>query len=539
VLKRKINNSKILLTWFVRGCGETDRGMAKDPDKTDEYFASIADLYKVLYERGELKTKEPLAEQIYAYDEWGVNPQGRTQRVLSFKQSARRFNLKSGERAEFLVTFGLTVRADSVCCIPPVIVHQGAELSAYHADGLPRSWLVGVSPSGYITKELFEEFLDLFLANCGGMRPLFLWFDGFWAHVTGKIRFMRVKGVYCCFTQSKDSENGQAGDCGAIGHIRSISDKNIIIVMAPLPGEKITPPLANTALVRTWDGFIRTCAPATDKAFNWCGIHPFNRLAKNQVEKHRLAVVFMNPEAGARHREVQIARGEFLGEVRQETVEVPKKQLTTCTYDGPGGQSQLTLLTSAWNLLGTRTVAGAHELACMRQKNTTNKKRTLAAAHAMDPNYLDARPPNTSAGAMPTGDFLDAIDRMETNQRIKAQRLKDSAAAKTQQQQQQAGMAEHFILFKRALEGKETAVQREQILLSLQLDVVKGIVSHLTQGKASGTKKELLVKLRSVLPSDVASLFEGAAAELQAIEQVRFNCLICRKQTLKPFWNIL
>ncbi|XP_052778860.1 uncharacterized protein LOC128216341 [Mya arenaria] len=68
--------------------------------------------------------------------------------------------------------------------LSPLIIFPGSHPHRHYQDGIPDSWLFGVSESGFINTDLFHQwFIKIFLANCGSVRPVLLIMDNHDAHV--------------------------------------------------------------------------------------------------------------------------------------------------------------------------------------------------------------------------------------------------------------------------------------------------------------------------------------------------------------------
>ena len=73
---------------------------------------------------------------------------------------------------------GQACRADGQLVIPPFVVHESQELSAYFAKYLPTDWGIHVTKSGYMDRDGWFKICKHFMKYCGATRPLYLFFDG-------------------------------------------------------------------------------------------------------------------------------------------------------------------------------------------------------------------------------------------------------------------------------------------------------------------------------------------------------------------------
>jgi len=496
------------------------RAAAADPALTDAMFDKFEKYFDDLYDRGLMTTPRPQRHQMYCYDEFGLDPDGKYVKVICFRKPGQRhFQYTSGEKSPFLVTVGLTVRGDGVNNVPPIVVHQSSQKTALHVDKLPGNWLTDTSESGYITQPQYEDYLDNFeeTVSHSSTDPVFLFADAYIAHMTPKIAPLVENGIHCMFGQSKDSANGQVGDCGPNGCTKSFVNKAIKHEMAIRPGCKITVPLANEALAKGYQDFLFNGGHSIETGFRVTGLFPWDRNAENHKRKRDLGDHFMTTERGEEKRQQLYKEGEYLQETNVEvtTQAMPATtSFTTVTFKGPDSMSQLTYLSSAFQALTKSKTVPAQQIHDEIQKNKENRRRKLPAEGGCSA-------PSTRTGAVPNHEFLHSLQLREHNLAAKHERSNQAAAKK----QQTARMlvvshAESFVELKTKLASLPSPLARDTHLRSLPADTLRGIVSHLTGTKSTETKPQLLERLLSVLPQEVIQLLEGAAEEARSTAQV-------------------
>ncbi|RXG68808.1 hypothetical protein Avbf_01756 [Armadillidium vulgare] len=116
----------------------------------DDHFKRLSEVYDNL----DLKSHP---ERIYNMDEKGCCLTIHHQQTVLAKKRAKRVHLQSSEHAES-VTIAGCVNALGIA-IPPMIIFKGRRLKPELYDNLPQGTLVQKSRKGYMTNELFKDFL--------------------------------------------------------------------------------------------------------------------------------------------------------------------------------------------------------------------------------------------------------------------------------------------------------------------------------------------------------------------------------------------
>ena len=70
-------------------------------------------------------------------------------------------------KSTILVHNTFFTRADGVCHIPPIVVHQSSEFSADLLLHLPSDWIVHATPSGYMDRDGWYKAIRQFIKLSG------------------------------------------------------------------------------------------------------------------------------------------------------------------------------------------------------------------------------------------------------------------------------------------------------------------------------------------------------------------------------------
>ncbi|KAJ1397249.1 hypothetical protein B484DRAFT_472135, partial [Ochromonadaceae sp. CCMP2298] len=143
-----------------------------------------------LYDSGEMKTRRPLAHQVFNGDEIGFDPNGKFRASYEYCGTAhgaraphtRSCRLHHGERSPFWVTMFFMSCANGTHHIPPVIVHQGADATRIRGDfllNIPGDWAVQSTPSGYMDQAGFRLVCHHLIKYSGAAHgnPIFFFLD--------------------------------------------------------------------------------------------------------------------------------------------------------------------------------------------------------------------------------------------------------------------------------------------------------------------------------------------------------------------------
>ncbi|XP_035696853.1 tigger transposable element-derived protein 2-like [Branchiostoma floridae] len=163
----------------------------RSPDSLDRARAAMSNAKIVgdhFLKVGELLEENNLQNrphQIYNADETGMALDAKKSRVIVPTASKRAPSIRSGGRDHISVMSCVSAAGGVV---PPMIVFNKALPSGKFSDGGPPGALYASSESGYINKELFEQwYFKIFLPHCHKERPILLVLDQHGSHLSLKV----------------------------------------------------------------------------------------------------------------------------------------------------------------------------------------------------------------------------------------------------------------------------------------------------------------------------------------------------------------
>ncbi|KAI8486556.1 hypothetical protein Bbelb_357910 [Branchiostoma belcheri] len=163
----------------------------RSPDSLDRARAAMSNarvVEKHFEQLGQLLSENKLHDrpfQVYNADETGMSMDARKSRVVVPTASKRAPSIRSGGR-DHITAMSCVSAAGAV--VPPMIVFNRAMPSGKFSEGGPPGALYAWSESGFINKELFEEwFFKVFLVHCHKERPILLIVDQHSSHLSLKV----------------------------------------------------------------------------------------------------------------------------------------------------------------------------------------------------------------------------------------------------------------------------------------------------------------------------------------------------------------
>ncbi|KAI8488705.1 hypothetical protein Bbelb_334880 [Branchiostoma belcheri] len=163
----------------------------RSPDSLDRARAAMSNarvVEKHFEQLGQLLSENKLHDrpfQVYNADETGMSMDARKSRVVVPTASKRAPSIRSGGR-DHITAMSCVSAAGAV--VPPMIVFNRAMPSGKFSEGGPPGALYAWSESGFINKELFEEwFFKVFLVHCHKERPILLILDQHSSHLSLKV----------------------------------------------------------------------------------------------------------------------------------------------------------------------------------------------------------------------------------------------------------------------------------------------------------------------------------------------------------------
>ena len=214
-----------------------------------------------------------------AYDDITLPEQPRRQG----SDSQRRFNTSSSEHNDFWTTGGLCTNAEGGLSVKPIVLHQmEGDPDTIRGDlaiGLPNDYIVGTSPSGYMTRSMQMRWAMSFQRATGACQenPQFLFLDAHDSHWGSEfLRFCRFHYIFVFFLPSNGSVNDQPNDNGPNAVIKSLYGKYYGIWRQRNGGKKFSPMDCNWVLTQAMNEFERDTGNVgvVRRAFALCGIFP-------------------------------------------------------------------------------------------------------------------------------------------------------------------------------------------------------------------------------------------------------------------------
>ena len=181
----------------------------------EEALIYLEKLMVIPKDLAEVKSRD---SQVWNFDKIGLDPNGKWTKVLcTYKWCPREgmWKAQTRERAPFWVTVLLFTRADGQCFIPPVLVHQAAELTAEHCLNLLPDWIVHATKSGYMDRDCWFKAIIQFVKLSGAQETNInaLTFDGYDAHWDlDALDYAADNYVQSFFLKDGDSTTDQPND---------------------------------------------------------------------------------------------------------------------------------------------------------------------------------------------------------------------------------------------------------------------------------------------------------------------------------------
>ena len=163
------------------------RATANNPTVIAKYFDTLEEILK-------MNGLSQRPAQIFNCDETGLPLSHKPPKVVARVGQQHPYAITSSDKAQITV---LACASASGYCIPPMVVFDRKTLQADMTKGEVRGMFYGLSESGWMNSELFEEwFKHHFLVHAPAMRPLLLLLDGHTSHYNPSlVRLASEEGV--------------------------------------------------------------------------------------------------------------------------------------------------------------------------------------------------------------------------------------------------------------------------------------------------------------------------------------------------------
>lgn len=130
---------------------------------------------------------------IYNMDETGLQIVTKHPKVLTKKGAKNVYTRTGGERSE-TISLAVCANASGTVILPPFIIFKGLSLSAnLDPEQYPPGSIFSHSKSGYMVRDLFEAWMEVFIRNIPARRPVLLIFDGHVSHLSYNVLLLAKK----------------------------------------------------------------------------------------------------------------------------------------------------------------------------------------------------------------------------------------------------------------------------------------------------------------------------------------------------------
>ena len=200
------------------------RAMANDREVINKYFDMLEE---TIQENG--LTNRPA--QIFNCDETGLPLTHKPPKVVAHVGQKHPYTVTSNEKAQITV---LACGNAAGYCIPPMVVFDRKTLKLEMTTGEVPGTFYGLSETGWMNTELFEEWLkNHFLLYASPARPLLLLLDSHTSHYQlDVLRIAAAEGVIIFCLPPHATHILQPLDNGAFGALSNTGAKHVIGIAA-------------------------------------------------------------------------------------------------------------------------------------------------------------------------------------------------------------------------------------------------------------------------------------------------------------------
>lgn len=243
------------------------RAVCGNKETIDDFFAKLG----AIYGRLNLIVKP---SQIYNADETGVTIVHKPSKVVA--QLGRRNvpSLTSAEKGKTHTVLACVSANGQV--LPPFMIYpRKRPVPEKMREGAYPNTIFQVSENGWITKDLFFEWLKQFVQMIPPLRPVLLILDGHGSHITiDVIEYARSNEIHLLCLPSHTSHILQPLDLGVFKSFKTFFSKVCRQYMAKNPGRVITEDILSCLV---GDAFVQSHTPLNILGgFKKAGIYPFN-----------------------------------------------------------------------------------------------------------------------------------------------------------------------------------------------------------------------------------------------------------------------
>jgi hypothetical protein len=217
--------------------------------------------------------------RVYNADETGFLTCPATGRVLAPKGDKNVYSVEQGNTKES-ITVLYTFSAEGKVC-PPVIVFPYKRLPERLAASVPPAWGIGRSDSGWMTADVFSEFItgvfSPYLTAQNIQRPVCLFIDGHKSHITLNVSTLcRENGIELIALYPNTTRITQPADVAVFGPIKKMWRKEVRNFQIKKVGEVVTKQVFASLLKNVVDS---VNPDNLRQGFRACGLYPFDENA--------------------------------------------------------------------------------------------------------------------------------------------------------------------------------------------------------------------------------------------------------------------
>ena len=380
----------------------------------------------------DLKMIQPRPSQTWNVDEIGLDPNGKWTRIVcTYKWCPidQIWKVQTGERAPFWVTLLLFTRADGACFVPPVVVHQAAELTAAHQLNIPSDWIVHCTKSGYMDRDGWFKSILKFVRICGAYETNIniLTFDGHDSHWDADaLDHMANNFVQPFLLKAGDSTTDQPNDNGFNAKCKSVYAEEKAKWDETFLTTTYTPPMMNMVLVSMWERLVVESGHTIKKSFDITNLVPLRPPTQTEFTGYA-CVASLQCGSGKKVQELEVVKQDVMGTSKLTSKRTSNEKIILQAENSTS--RNLLLRAAAYDIINKTVVIPAQELKDIQLEINNAKAITLGS-------YADPREsrmnPDSSSGLYVTAEYRAAARRVATlkeqDKREKAQKAVSTAS---------------------------------------------------------------------------------------------------------------
>lgn len=215
--------------------------------------------------------------RVFNGDESGFQLCPKTGKVLAVKGTKNVYSIDTNNSKES-ITVMFTFSASGKAC-PPMVVYNYQRIPQKISDGIPKEWGVGRSDNGWMTSELFFEYIanvfHPYLLQTGVTLPVIYFLDGHKTHLTYSVsKLCKELGIELIALYPNATRILQPADVAVFRPVKAAWKDTARTWLLNNPGESITK--VNFAGILD-EALKKSIKPETlINGFKACGLVPFN-----------------------------------------------------------------------------------------------------------------------------------------------------------------------------------------------------------------------------------------------------------------------